>query len=71
VIDLILAGIYYKYAGPHFRPHPYHAVPQLSIATVVVTLAVLAMTYAAFAKPNINFTITVFIYLFSRHQFFC
>jgi hypothetical protein len=59
IIAIVLAGINYKYAGPHFRPNSFHAIPQIQVASIIFAFLAIGMAYGAFGKPNINFTMIV------------
>jgi hypothetical protein len=59
IIVLVLAGIQYRFVGPDFVDNPYKALPATQIATVVFSFFMLLLSFMAFAKPNMKFSLTV------------
>jgi hypothetical protein len=61
---VILAGIVYKYANPHFVETTWHAISPLLIATVVYGFFTAFMGFCVFTYPKTSILILYQIFLF-------
>lgn len=63
IVSIVLAGIVYRFAGPDWKGgYPWYALPGLLIACIIYTFFVAILAYLVFKRPNITFTIIVYIF---------